>query len=163
MDNPLLTDQPFSLTLANPNPSARKTKGGPVYRVTFELTPEEHAWFMECETTGMVLECQASVAHRNTSLFTAEVAERTLPVKSKLPAIVIDAVRLCQEPKFWRFADSLGYQQNDNEEGVSFARRAMLAYCGIPSRKELAMNTAAVVRFKQLYRMYSAYLDAAKA
>jgi hypothetical protein len=63
--NPLERDQPFSLTLRNPNPRSSKTKEGPVYRVSFELTPEEWQMFMDTNTQGMVVECVATVTHRN--------------------------------------------------------------------------------------------------
>ena len=65
MKNLLEHNEEFSLTLANPNPSSSKTKEGPRYRVSFELTQEEWQLFMDTETSGMVLECQAVVTHRN--------------------------------------------------------------------------------------------------
>lgn len=63
--NPLERDKPFPLTLANPNPRSAKTKDGPVYRVSFELSQEEWQLFMDTNTQGMVLECAATVTHRN--------------------------------------------------------------------------------------------------
>ncbi len=65
MDNPLERDKPFILTLGNPNPRSTKTKDGPVYRVSFELTQDEWQYFMDTNTQGMVLECYTTVTHRN--------------------------------------------------------------------------------------------------
>lgn len=66
--NPLLTDKPFALSLMNPNPTSRRGKEGPVYRVSFELNREEWDHFMEAEVAGMVIECRAMVTHRNVPL-----------------------------------------------------------------------------------------------
>ena len=54
--NPLEGTDAFPLTFANPNPSSSKTRNGPVYRVSFELTQEEWQYFMDTDTAGMVID-----------------------------------------------------------------------------------------------------------
>ena len=52
----------FDLALMNPNPTSRKTKDGPNYRVSFEVERETWDWFMSAEeTTGMVIAAKAAV------------------------------------------------------------------------------------------------------
>ncbi len=62
--NPLDNDQQFFFTLRHPRPLFRAGKDGPVYRVQFELTPEEWQWFVDARTTGMVIDCAGMVSHR---------------------------------------------------------------------------------------------------
>jgi len=63
--NPLDQDKRFTLTLANPNPGFSKPKEGAKYRVSFELTQQEWANFVDANTTGMVIECDCYVTNRN--------------------------------------------------------------------------------------------------
>jgi len=72
MKNPLESEGEFQMSLSNPNPTSSKTKHGPVYRVSFELTQDEWQQFMDCETMGMVIECVGRVTHRNDQVGTAE-------------------------------------------------------------------------------------------
>jgi len=60
--NPLdIPNQPFQLSLANPNPRSGKSKDGPIYRVAFEVDQDTFLRFMDAETKGMLLECVAVV------------------------------------------------------------------------------------------------------
>lgn len=60
--NPLdIPNQPFQLSLANPNPRSGKSKDGPVYRVAFEVDQDTFLRFMDANTAGMLLECVAVV------------------------------------------------------------------------------------------------------
>ena len=65
--NPLdHTGQEFMLSLANPNPKARRRKDGPRYFVEFEIDSETFENLMGCrELAGMVIECRAEVAALN--------------------------------------------------------------------------------------------------
>ncbi len=54
--NPLDTGEEFQIEVMNPNPSSSKTKDGPKYRVSFEMTQDDWQCFMDANTNGMVLE-----------------------------------------------------------------------------------------------------------
>ena len=51
----------INVALMNPNPTARQTKQGPVYRISFEVEPELWQRFMEADTKGMVLAAKMMV------------------------------------------------------------------------------------------------------
>jgi hypothetical protein len=56
MSNPLDTPGvPFEIELMNPNPSSRRTKDGPVYRLSFEVKPETHTAFMQAAESNLRL------------------------------------------------------------------------------------------------------------
>jgi len=60
--NPLLkSGHVFDLDLMNPNPSSSKTKDGPKYRVSFEVDRDTWDWFMEADTSGMMIAAKAAV------------------------------------------------------------------------------------------------------
>jgi hypothetical protein len=61
MNNPLETAGQFFFTLRHPRPLFRAGKEGPIYKVQFEMTPEEWQWFVDANTTGMVIECAGQV------------------------------------------------------------------------------------------------------
>jgi len=78
--NPL--DRPgdvFDLELSNPNPTSSKTKDGPVYRVSFEVTRDTWDWFMETDTKGMLVAAKACVVDLG------EEAQALEPAKEKGP------------------------------------------------------------------------------
>ena len=54
--NPLDVGEKVYIELMNPNPSSSKTKAGPVYRVSFEMTQEHWQMFMDADTPGMILD-----------------------------------------------------------------------------------------------------------
>lgn len=149
--NPLYDYEPFQLTLANPNPSSSKTKEGPVYRVSFELTRDEWDWFMEAETKGMVLECEVTVSHRNEPAAPGEVipvADRhTKHIKGGPLSQRSDA--LARDPEFqaWLRAAYPGFMSPD-EPSVEAARRFIRARCGVETRAELDHNMDAAKRFQ---------------
>lgn len=60
--NPLQTGEIFDFEGLNPNPSARKTQEGPVYRVSFEVPQEIWRLFMESNTKGMMIAAKMMVA-----------------------------------------------------------------------------------------------------
>jgi hypothetical protein len=70
--NPLDSDGQFFFTLRYPRPQFRASKKGPVYWVQFEMTPEEWGWFVDANTTGMVIECAGQVASRGSLLKSGE-------------------------------------------------------------------------------------------
>jgi len=58
--------QPFSLSLYNPNPKARRRKDGPRYFVEFEIDAETFDLLMSCrELSGLVLEADCTVTAIN--------------------------------------------------------------------------------------------------
>lgn len=60
--NPLdFPGKPFEIELWNPNPTSRKTKDGPVYRISFEIDREPWDCFMAAELKGMIIIAQAMV------------------------------------------------------------------------------------------------------
>ncbi|KKK51819.1 hypothetical protein LCGC14_3111140 [marine sediment metagenome] len=63
--NPLDTDEPFQVTMRNPNPRANRLKDGMKYTVRFEFVQPEWQDFADAYTTGMVIECVGHVTHRN--------------------------------------------------------------------------------------------------
>lgn len=151
--NPLLTDREFSLSLANPNPTSRRTKEGPVYRVSFELTREEWDWFMETETVGMVLECQAMVTHRNEPPREKEKTPRE--EKGKPGPLCLEAIGLCSRGDFFDFIQ----EKSGGFHMVGFVPSGdcgeyIKIYCGTTSRKELDTNPTAAARFAQLKREF---------
>lgn len=55
MNNPLDGNKPFDFSGMNPNPSFSKTKQGPMYRVSFEITQDTWQNFVDANTKGMIL------------------------------------------------------------------------------------------------------------
>lgn len=61
--NPLdVPGQMFVIELLNPNPSSRRTKDGPVYRISFEVTAEVHKSFMDARQGNLRLIGRMAVA-----------------------------------------------------------------------------------------------------
>lgn len=58
MLTPLDSGEVFHLSLSNPNPRSAKSKEGPVYRISFEVSQEDFLMFMDANTQGMVLEAE---------------------------------------------------------------------------------------------------------
>lgn len=51
----------FVVELLNPNPSSRRTKDGPVYRISFEVSQEVHASFMNAAQGNLRIAARMSV------------------------------------------------------------------------------------------------------
>ena len=103
--NPLDTNEMFSIELMNPNPSSGKTKDGPVYRVSFEMTHEDWKMFMDANTKGMVLEMQGRVSQsgKNPILKTVEKKAKEEPEKKKGGPLSVECAMWCQDelPNKW--------------------------------------------------------------
>jgi len=140
--NPIEKDEPFSLSMMNPNPSFRTRKDGDHYLVEFELTREEWQWFTDpnIDRTGMVIEAQAMVTHR---------AQRQEP-KPKGGVLSQEAARKCRELAFCEYSDSATEDE---------AREFILEKCQIKSRAELDHDPAAAERFKVLMREFAAWVS----
>lgn len=75
--NPLdLPGTPFELEMCNPNPSSSKTKEGPKYRVSFEVTRDIWDLFMSADTSGMIVLARATV-------YAGQEEERSLVIATK--------------------------------------------------------------------------------
>lgn len=81
--NPLdVPGQAFDLELLNPNPSSRRTKDGPIYRVSFEIDHEAHQCFMNARAGNLRLLARMVVAPDDTD----EAAVKALEVTEEKPA-----------------------------------------------------------------------------
>lgn len=173
--NPLERDLPFQLTLANPNPTSSKTKDGPVYRVSFELTQEDWQLFMDAETKGMVIEVfHAQVSHRNgdeaepgaSSSVQEEEGKPDVAGKEEKPkggALARSAGLLCNNVDFQRFASLYTYVESDDSGNqwtqayqVSEHGAKMFLYhaCKITSRRDLDHSESARKRFSSVMEKY---------
>ena len=146
MINPLDKDAVFTLTLANPNPTSSKTKDGPVYRVSFELTQDEWQNVMDADTKGMVIECDCIVTHRNQP-------EEKQPEKVKGGKLSQVAGMLCQDERFQdyttsNFRDNFCFDETETPEGN--AKDLVCDYCGINSRAQLDHEDIAAKLFTEL-------------
>ena len=132
--NPLDTGEEFSLEVMNPNPSSSKTKDGPKYRVSFELTQDDWQCFMDANTNGMILE----LTGRATSI---PAPKMELPEKPKGGPISKAAAMLCQDEKANEYAVILGHD--------SF-QELIYAQCCIESRSELDHDHAAAREYEKI-------------
>lgn len=165
--NPLETDDEFSISLRNPNPSFRALKSGDVYRVDFELSKEEWEYFTDpnIDRAGMVLEMTGMVTHRAPKPSVGEISyvpATTLPVSTESAPVKggmwsQEAGKACNNPRFqeymkhknpdyWRHSDSM----EKFLEKQDCASGAMKEILNIESRKELDTDVEARKRFKQL-------------
>lgn len=69
---------------------------------------------------------------------------------------VAGAVKLCVNPKFWRYLNTLA---SDPVNSPADAARELRALCGIHSRKELATNAEARKVYEQLIKQFNAHLS----
>lgn len=83
-DNPLLVPGTgFSLDLRFPSPTFRRTKNGPVWRVSFEVTPEVWQWFADAPDS-LRLECEAIVGvETGAGLPCADVAQALAEISAR--------------------------------------------------------------------------------
>lgn len=151
--NPLNTDQTFYLTLANPNPTSSKTKEGPIYRISVEVSREEWDWFMETETKGMVIECACQVSHKNekrdpdtVDVFTGKADREEVkggPLSQR-------SDYLARDPEFHVYVSQHDPETNDAPMTDEDARQFIREYCNVDSRKYIDHDPEASRRFKDL-------------
>jgi hypothetical protein len=133
--NPLDTGEEFQLEVMNPNPTSSKTKDGPKYRVSFEMSQDDWQCFMDANTNGMVL----VFAGRATQI-PATIQLDPKP-KPKGGPISKAAAMLCQDEKADEYAVIIGH--------ANF-KEAIYARCGISSRSELDHDDFAAERYEEL-------------
>lgn len=170
--NPLETDDEFSISLRNPNPSFRALKSGDVYRVDFELSKEEWEYFTDpnIDRAGMVLEMTGMVTHRAPKpsvVAISDVPATPLPVSSESAPVKggkwsQEAGKMCNNPLFqeymrykfpdyWRHSDSM----EKFLEKQDCASGAMKEILNIESRKDLDTNPEARKRFMDMMNKFN--------
>ncbi len=155
--NPLESEQPFSLTLANPNPKFRPRKDGDRWFIEFEVTAEEAAYFLDpnIDRTGMVIEAiHCEVTHQH---------EKPKDEKPKGGPLAELAGMWSKDERFWEWMTMQqlpptgGEWRLINNEGA--ARSAILKVCEIQSRRELDHDARARRVFEEVIRRpYANYL-----
>ena len=136
LDSP---NQLFTLELFNPNPTSSKTKVGPVYRVSFEMSKDDWQQFMDANTAGMILEMQGRVQESH------PVTE-----KPKGGPISKNAGMLCQEPEANEFAKLRGHETM--KDYIYF-------YCAVHSRAELDHDRIAADKYRVLKSAYYRHME----
>lgn len=162
--NPLQKPDTFYLTLANPNPTSSKTKDGPVYRVSFELSQAEWQNFMDAETKGMVIECACQVAHKNEpepqrDPKTVDAFSGKTDAETKGGPLSVRSDRLARDMTFHRFLETIektwcDRREKDGELWVDVARDYIRERCHVKSRAELDHDKAAADKFRKLISSY---------
>ena len=127
--NPVDRDGPFQLTLANPNIKFRSSKQGNKFTVEFEITQEDWQNFVDTNLTGMVIEADCRVTHRN---YTDDMIAGLKGGKLSRIAAISSA-----DPEFQEFALDHHKLPVMEEGDTDFAKALIYNYCGIRSRKEL--------------------------
>lgn len=155
--NPLERSEPFSLTLANPNPKFRTRKDGDRWFIEFEVSADEAAYFTDpnINRKGMVIEAiHCEVAHLN-----PVVKESLTAAKDEKPKggpLAELAGMWCKEPTFWVWINTLEATKYLLREGGvtsdADARLFILENCGIQSRRELDHNGMAKRLFEESIR-----------
>ncbi len=148
--NPLERSEPFSLTLANPNPKFRTRKGGDKHIVEFEVSAEEWGYFTDpnVDRTGMVIEAiHCEVTHQH-------VPEKPkAEEKPKGGPLAELAGMWCKDRQFWEWINTLEAPKYLLREGGvtsdADARLFILENCGIQSRRELDHNGLAKRLFEE--------------
>jgi hypothetical protein len=156
--NPLDQDQPFQFTLANPNPTSSKTKEGPRYRVSFELTQDEWQAFMDTDTTGMILECQAVVTHRAMPSMGGATASDNEPAPP-VGEWAKHAVQMCGDHQFrvflYTFLQQKGWDMPPAlPENEYQAGKMLKSYLSIRSRREIDDNEFVRAAYQSLIDAY---------
>lgn len=151
--NPLERSEPFSLTLANPNPKFRTRKDGDRWFIEFEVSADEAAYFTDpnINRKGMVIEAiHCEVAHLN--MPEKPKAEE----KPKGGPLAELAGMWCKDMNFWTWLSGTTMYTVLSEEG---AREIILRTCGIISRAQLDHNAEARRIFEyKIRRPYANYL-----
>jgi hypothetical protein len=155
--NPLENDDVFQLSMANPNPTSSKTKDGPIYRISVEVTREEWDWFMDTETKGMVIECEALVSHRNTpardphteDAFTGQTDDE----KKKGGPLSQRSDSLARDPEFLLYLRDR-HPNWAKSKCVDGARAFIRTFCKVDTRAALDHDSAAAKRFGKIISDY---------
>ena len=106
MQNPLDSNEMFEFDGMNPNPSFSKTKDGPVYRISFEVTQETWQDFVAANTSGMIVTAMMQV--------TESYSE-----PKKGGQMSREAAKICKEPHFQAFASRYYKHKYDQEAPVT--------------------------------------------
>ncbi len=151
--NPLERSEPFSLTLANPNPKFRTRKDGDRHFIEFEVSAEEWGHFVDPNVNrkGMVIEAiHCEVTHQH-------VPEKVkAEEKPKGGALAELAGMWCKDWQFLRWLEMEFAISVDNE---TEARALICSRCGISSRAQLDHDGAAKRIFEDRFRKpYANYL-----
>lgn len=175
--NPLETDEEFSISLRNPNPSFRALKSGDVYRVDFELSKEEWEYFTDpnLDRAGMVLEMTGMVTHRADKPSHGEISpipattlhgtDQSEPVKGGKWSI--QAGIMCGNPKFqeflsikyWGVWSQLCGDRADITNISDVTAKTIKELFGIFSRKELDTHPEARKRFMDLMGEFNRWCE----
>ena len=132
--NPLDTGDEFTLDLMNPNPTSTKTKDGPKYRVSFEMSREDWDLFMDANTNGMILE----VSGRATEI---PAPKMDVTPKPKGGPLSKAAAMLCQDERANEYAVVLGHTD---------FKELIYAQCCIESRAELDHDHGAAREYEKI-------------
>jgi hypothetical protein len=115
--NPLnTTNEPFQISLRNPNPKSGRNKEGPWYRVSFEIDEDAYAQFQRANTlTGMVIEGVLYVSALNTPLPKAEKPRR----EPNTLAQSLHQKGYFRNPLLWECIEECGiYTQDQHHEWI---------------------------------------------
>jgi hypothetical protein len=150
--NPLDSGDEFAIELMNPNPSSSKTKDGPKYRVSFEMTQDDWQCFMDANTSGMVLEMTGRatvipVTQLDAAIKAAKpgaiipVDKHMNPITPKGGPLSKAAAMLCQDDKANEYAGILGHKD---------FKELIYARCCIQSRAELDHDKEAAKEYESI-------------
>lgn len=150
--NPLESDDEFSMTLMNPNPSFRTRKDGDHYFVDFEISKEEWEWFTDpnIDRAGMVLELAGRVTHRAT--------KAVQEPKPKGGQLAQEAGKMCANPRFHDFLRdryTVWQRQYDCTTATEQAAACVRDICGVTSRAEIDLHLGPKQRFMDLMREFN--------
>jgi len=150
--NPLDTGEEFSLEVMNPNPSSSKTKDGPKYRVSFEMTQDDWQCFMDANTQGMVLEFTGRatvvpVTKLDAAIKAAKPGDIVMvdkhmnPIRPKGGPLSKAAAMLCQDDAANEFAVINGHEN---------FKEFIYDFCKVESRAELDHSESAAQNWEIL-------------
>ena len=153
--NPLESDDEFSMTLMNPNPSCRTRKDGDHYFIDFEISKEEWEWFTDpnIDRTGMVLELTGMVTHR-----AQQAAAPTASQKLKGGQLAEEGGKMCNNTMFDCFLDDKYHTTwtSTSEDTVEKkAATCLREICGVTSRAEIDLHLGPKQRFMDLMREFN--------
>lgn len=155
--NPLESDDEFSMTLMNPNPSFKARKDGDHYFVDFELSKEEWEWFTDpnIDRTGMVLELTAMVTHRAIKISAVQES------KPKGGQLAQEAGKICSNPQFQLFLQAkysgVWRMLPPIQKLVDRPAQCVRDICGVTSRSQLDSNQEAKRKFMGLMHEFSVW------
>lgn len=129
--NPLdLPGEAFEVELLNPNPSSRRTKDGPVYRLSFEVTEKVHSAFMNASQSNLRLVGFLSVLPDTDEQIAHEAIAEKMKRRKKEPEIKGAFGQLWRHLYTAGFANAPGVKEtleevrrDASEEPVALLRR----------------------------------------